>query len=302
PDGMERLRAWVAAGLALHEARGWRGAFLAQAYFEAAPAALAGLGPGDYEPWAETGAALAGEAEERAFFTTLPDGLAEWTAEERALFLATTRALAAASPRRARILYRELPPAIGKLPADARAALLRPRAHRSTPGRPARRVHAGRRRRPCRGAVRRAARGPRPGGGTRGRAPRGRRRRPPRPAPPLRGGGAGRGPPLVRGRHGRRGGQRGRGPRLLRARVAHEPERAARGLDRSRARRHAGRVAETRPDALGRAGRGARRGGRDPPPAAGGPSRRARGRAPAPRRLAADARGQLTRLPPLRRH
>ena len=125
PDGMERLRAWVAAGLALHEARGWRGAFLAQAYFEAAPAALAGLGPGDYEPWAETGAALAGEAEERAFFTTLPDGLAEWTAEERALFLPTTRALAAASPRRARILYRELPPAIGKLPADARAALLR---------------------------------------------------------------------------------------------------------------------------------------------------------------------------------
>src|SRR5439155_209858 len=74
PDGMERLRAWVAAGLALHEARGWRGAFLAQAYFEAAPAALAGLGPGDYEPWAETGAALAGEAEERAFVTTLPDG------------------------------------------------------------------------------------------------------------------------------------------------------------------------------------------------------------------------------------
>src|SRR5206468_1305735 len=45
-------------------------------------------------------------------------------AEERALFLPTTRALAAASPRRARILYRELPPAIGKLPADARAALL----------------------------------------------------------------------------------------------------------------------------------------------------------------------------------
>src|SRR5207247_274081 len=153
-----------------------------------------------------------------AFFTTLPDGLAEWTAEERALFLPTTRALAAASPRRARILYRELPPAIGKLPADARAALLRALA-----------------------------------------------RIDPRLAAPL---------------------------------AEFTP---VAGAVRSLCRRQAGRVAETRPDALGRAGRGARRGGRDPPPAAGGPSRRARGRAPAPRRLAADARGQLPRLPPPRR-
>src|SRR5439155_1294387 len=74
---------------------------------------------------AEVGAALSGEAEERAFFAPLPDGLAAWTAAERALFLAAARALAAASPRHARIVYRELPPATAKLPAEVRAALLR---------------------------------------------------------------------------------------------------------------------------------------------------------------------------------
>src|SRR5437870_2936706 len=124
PDGIERLRAWVEAGLGLHDTRGWRGAFLAQAYFDAAPGALAALGPADYRAWAETGAALSADAEERAFFATLPDGLGAWRAEERALFLPAVRALAAASPRHARVVYRALPPATAKLPADARAALL----------------------------------------------------------------------------------------------------------------------------------------------------------------------------------
>ena len=125
PDGIERLHAWVEAGLGLHDTRGWRGAFLAQAYFDAAPGALAALGPADYRAWAETGAALSADTEERAFFATLPDGLGAWRAEERALFLPAVRALAAASPRHARIVYRALPPATAKLPADARAALLR---------------------------------------------------------------------------------------------------------------------------------------------------------------------------------
>ncbi len=124
PDGIERLRAWAAAGLALHEARGWRGAFLAQAYFDGAPDALAALGPAEYGAWAETGLALSAEAEERAFFATLPEEIAEWTGEERVLFLAAARALARSSPRHARAFYRGLPPASAKLPADVRGALL----------------------------------------------------------------------------------------------------------------------------------------------------------------------------------
>ena len=124
-DGVPRLRAWVAAGLALHETRGWRGAFLAQAYFDAATVALGALGPGDYAAWSEIGAALSGEAEERAFFATLPAGLAAWTLAERALVLELVGALAAASPRHGRLVYRALPPALTGLSAEDRAALLR---------------------------------------------------------------------------------------------------------------------------------------------------------------------------------
>jgi hypothetical protein len=125
PDGIERLRAWVEAGLGLHDTRGWRGAFLAQAWFDAAPGALATLGPGDYRAWAETGAALAADAEAHAFFAALPDGLGAWTAEERACLLDLVRALTAASSRHARVVYRELPPAITTLPAGVRGGLLR---------------------------------------------------------------------------------------------------------------------------------------------------------------------------------
>src|SRR5262249_16801140 len=74
-DGLERLSAWVTAGLRLYESRGWRGAFLAQAYFDAAPAALEQLGPSDYEPWAALGATLAGAratADERESFPAAP--------------------------------------------------------------------------------------------------------------------------------------------------------------------------------------------------------------------------------------
>jgi hypothetical protein len=125
PEALPRLRAWVDAGLPLHETRGWRGAFLAQAFFDAAPDALAVLGPADYRPWAEAGAALADAAGERQFFAAVPPGLAGWSDDERARFLAATVALAGAAPRAARVLWRELPPAVRDLSPVVRAALLR---------------------------------------------------------------------------------------------------------------------------------------------------------------------------------
>ena len=124
-DAIPRLAAFAAAGIRLHGSRGWRGAFLAQAYFEAAPAVLAALGRDDYDAWAEVGAALATEVEERDFFATLPPALAAWTAAERGAFLAVTRALAAGAPREARAFYRALPAAIASLASPVRAALLR---------------------------------------------------------------------------------------------------------------------------------------------------------------------------------
>ena len=124
-DAIPRLRAWVDAGLPLYETRGWRGAFLAQAYFDAAAEAVVALGPADYRAWAEAGAALSDAAEERQFFAVLPPGLARWDDADRARFLATTVALAAGAPRPARAFYRELPPAVGDLPGPQRSALLR---------------------------------------------------------------------------------------------------------------------------------------------------------------------------------
>jgi hypothetical protein len=123
-DGLLRLGAWAVAGLALQDARGWRGAFLAQAWFEAAPTPLLTLGPADYAPWAALGAALAGEVEERAFFAALPAGLEGWSAAERALLLRLTRSLAAGAARQARIVWRELPPALARVPSPEREALL----------------------------------------------------------------------------------------------------------------------------------------------------------------------------------
>src|SRR5205814_1070191 len=111
-DELARLRAWVAAGLRLYESRGWRGAFLAQAYFDAAPAALEVLGPAEYDAWADLGATFAGDVDEREFFAALPAGLADWRAAERDGFLRALAVLARTAPRPARAVYRELPGAL----------------------------------------------------------------------------------------------------------------------------------------------------------------------------------------------
>src|SRR4029077_419731 len=102
PDGLARLDAWVEAGLRLSAGHGWRGSFLAQSWSEAAPAAVAPFGPAQYALWADVGAAFAGEADERAFFAT-PPHVEPWSDAERESFLRTTLALAAASPRHARV-------------------------------------------------------------------------------------------------------------------------------------------------------------------------------------------------------
>src|SRR5262249_11927561 len=100
-DRRDRLRASGPAGLRLDESRGWRRALLAQAYFDAAPAALEQLAPSDYEPWAALGATLAGArdtADEREFFAAVPRSLPDWTAGERGHFLRAMSAIAGAVP------------------------------------------------------------------------------------------------------------------------------------------------------------------------------------------------------------
>jgi len=125
PDGLVRLRAWAEAGVGLQGSGGWRGAFLSQAWFEAAPAPLLALGPDDYAPWAALGAALAGDIDERAFFASVPAGLAAWTDAERALLLSLVLGLARTMPRHGGAAWRALPGSLACLTADERTALLR---------------------------------------------------------------------------------------------------------------------------------------------------------------------------------
>jgi hypothetical protein len=124
-DGLGRLGAFVDTGLALHAASGWRGAFVAQAYFDAAPGAVLALGAEHQRAWADLGLALGQAVGERDFFAALPDGLRALAPEETGRFLAAVRALAASAPAHALAVYRELPAALARLAAGEQAAVLR---------------------------------------------------------------------------------------------------------------------------------------------------------------------------------
>jgi hypothetical protein len=122
-DAVPRLGALAGAALWLHQTHGWSGPFLAEAFIEADPGALAALPPGHYRPWAEAGRALANASRERDVFCALPPGLAGWGDDERARFFRAVAALGAASPRHALAVYRGLPPSVAALAPGVREAL-----------------------------------------------------------------------------------------------------------------------------------------------------------------------------------
>jgi hypothetical protein len=108
----------------LERSQGWRGAFLAQAYFESAPDSLLAFGPDQYRAWTELGLALAADSSERDFFARLPRGFAAWSAGDRDRLLAIALGLVGGAPAHARTVYRELPVALEGLTAAERAAAL----------------------------------------------------------------------------------------------------------------------------------------------------------------------------------
>jgi nitric oxide reductase NorD protein len=124
PDVVPRLRAIAAAGVALHDGDGWRGAFVAQAFLEAAGVALAGLAADEIGPWAELGRRLARAGGERDAFAALPAGFGALDAPARARLLALVSALGARTPDRADAVWRALPQALAGLTAAERAAVL----------------------------------------------------------------------------------------------------------------------------------------------------------------------------------
>lgn len=121
---MTTLRRWVQAGESLHQGAGWRGEFLAQAYFAAAPQALAVLSEDDLPTWARLGAALQPVLREHAYFGSLPAGLASLKPPERQAFFAAAFAAAAINPAAAARVYRELPVAVRRIHGPGRLRVL----------------------------------------------------------------------------------------------------------------------------------------------------------------------------------
>jgi hypothetical protein len=125
-DGIEpeALALWAHHGKQLNGVAGWRGEFLAHAYFAAAPHALAVLTTDDYASWAQLGAALQSVLREQQFFGSLPTGLAALKPAERALLFATALAAAAVNAPAAAKLFAELPAALRRLHGPTRLKVL----------------------------------------------------------------------------------------------------------------------------------------------------------------------------------
>jgi hypothetical protein len=124
-DGVARLEAWAAAGLELASTTGWRGEFLAAAFFAAGPAVLPALSASDVRRWAALGAAAqSGRDLGQTFFRALPTKFGALAAPARAAIFALCRAAAASAPKSALALFESLPVAVARLEPSVASALL----------------------------------------------------------------------------------------------------------------------------------------------------------------------------------
>lgn len=119
----QRLRAWARHGSALLGAKGWKGEFLAVAYFDAAPVALPLLNEAEMQAWAKLGA-LVQDSGPWTFYAKLPSGFACLTEKERLAVLLTSQAAAAVSAKAAAEGFFCLPAIIAAAPHALRSFLL----------------------------------------------------------------------------------------------------------------------------------------------------------------------------------
>ena len=119
----QRLRAWATHGSALLSAKGWKGEFLAVAYFEAAAVALPVLTGEEMAEWAKLGL-LVQDSGPWMFYAKLPVGFAALTVTERLSLLRDCQAAAALSAKAAAESFFCLPPVLAAQPAEMRAFLL----------------------------------------------------------------------------------------------------------------------------------------------------------------------------------
>jgi nitric oxide reductase NorD protein len=119
----QRLRAWATHGSALLGAKGWKGEFLAVAYFDAAPVALPVLSAAEMAEWAKLGL-LVQDAGPWTFYAKLPVGFATLTGPERLSLLRDCQAAAALSVKAAEESFFALPPVLAAQSPELRAFLL----------------------------------------------------------------------------------------------------------------------------------------------------------------------------------
>src|SRR5690349_9279912 len=117
---------------ALRADGGWRGERVALAFLGALATAVRVFDAEELSRWGRLGPALRAAADDGVYFRTLPAVVGEWTADERARWLAAVDALARRHVPAAVALYRDFPGTLRELPAAPRAALVDVLAHAAT--------------------------------------------------------------------------------------------------------------------------------------------------------------------------
>lgn len=120
----EVLGEWTRTGLRLQGVAGWRGEFMAQAYFAGAARVLPYLRADEIGRWADLGVALQPALRENQFYAQLPPGFPSLAPAEREVFLATAAAVAAVNPAAAAAFYSQLPVTLRRVQPAVRQKLL----------------------------------------------------------------------------------------------------------------------------------------------------------------------------------
>lgn len=119
----QRLSDWAKHGSALLGAKGWKGEFLAVAYFDAAPVALPVLSGEEMQAWAKLGV-LVQDSGPWTFYSKLPKGFAALTSSERLALLLAGQTAASLAPKAAEESFFCTPPVIAAAPPTLHACLL----------------------------------------------------------------------------------------------------------------------------------------------------------------------------------
>ncbi|MBI3757884.1 MAG: hypothetical protein HY267_07905 [Deltaproteobacteria bacterium] len=119
----QRLHAWAKHGSALLGAKGWKGEFLAVAYFDAAPVALPVLSSEEMQAWAALGV-LVQDSGPWTFYAKLPRGFTTLTGTERLALLRDSQTAAGIAAKVAEESFFCLPPIIAAAPISLRSFLL----------------------------------------------------------------------------------------------------------------------------------------------------------------------------------